>query len=109
MKLASEGILLRVFLGESDTYRGTSLYEKIVLKAREMDLAGATVLRGMMGYGANSHIHTSTLLPFLRSTSGCRDRGYQREDRPDLAFFGRSCEGGAYHAGESSGGEVCTQ
>ncbi len=62
MELPSEGQLLRIFIGESDKYEGQPLYEWLVMKAREYRLAGATVTRGIMGYGANSHIHTSTIL-----------------------------------------------
>jgi hypothetical protein len=59
MSLPEEGYLLRVFIGESDKHAGKPLYEWIVLQAREAGLAGATVLRGMMGFGANSReIHT---------------------------------------------------
>lgn len=54
--------LLRVFIGESDDFRGRPLHEAIVLKAREMGLAGATVLRGPMGYGKSSRLHTSKIL-----------------------------------------------
>lgn len=57
-----EGILLRIFIGEADTYKGKALYEQIVLKARELNIAGATVIRGIMGFGANSRIHTAKLL-----------------------------------------------
>jgi len=62
MKLPEEGMLLRIFFGESDHYEGKALYEQIVLKARELNLAGATVLRGIMGFGADSRIHTTKLL-----------------------------------------------
>jgi uncharacterized protein len=62
MKLEGEGKLLRIFIGESDRWHGKPLYEAIVLASREHGLAGATVLRGPMGYGANSHIHTSKIL-----------------------------------------------
>lgn len=58
MILPEEGCLLRIFIGESDRYSGKPLYEWLVLKAREQGLAGATVLRGMMGFGAHSRIHT---------------------------------------------------
>ena len=58
MLLPEEGCLLRIFIGESDKHGGKPLYEWIVLKAREQGLAGATVLRGMMGFGAHSRIHT---------------------------------------------------
>jgi hypothetical protein len=59
MQLPREGSLLRIFIGEADKHEGKPLYEWIVLKAREYELAGATVLRGMMGFGANTRqIHT---------------------------------------------------
>jgi len=58
MMLPSEGYLLRIFIGESDRHDGRLLYEWLVLKAREEGLAGATVIRGMMGYGAHSRMHT---------------------------------------------------
>jgi len=62
MKLPEEGKLLRIFIGETDVYKGKALYEAIVLKARELNLAGATVFRGTMGYGATSRIHSIKLL-----------------------------------------------
>jgi PII-like signaling protein len=62
MKLPEEGLLLRVFIGESDVHQGRALYEQIVLKARELNLAGATVLRGIMGFGGTSRVHTAKLL-----------------------------------------------
>lgn len=62
MKLPEEGLLLRIFIGEDDTYQGKPLYEQIVLKARELGLAGATVIRGIMGFGAHSRIHTAKVL-----------------------------------------------
>ncbi len=58
MVIPREGCLLRIFIGESDRHEGKPLYEWIVLKAREEGLAGATVLRGMMGFGAHSRLHT---------------------------------------------------
>ena len=58
MQLPEEGFLLRIFIGEADRYEHKPLYEWIILKAREQNLAGATALRGMMGFGANSAIHT---------------------------------------------------
>jgi PII-like signaling protein len=59
MTLSADGYLLRIFIGESDQHEGKPLYEWIVLRAREHGLAGATALRGMMGFGANSRvIHT---------------------------------------------------
>jgi len=62
MKLPPNGQLLRIFIGESDKYQGQPLYEWLVIKAKEEGLAGATVLRGLMGFGANSRIHTSKIL-----------------------------------------------
>ncbi|HWY85340.1 MAG TPA: DUF190 domain-containing protein [Gemmataceae bacterium] len=62
MKMSEEGQLLRVFCGESDTWEGQSLARAVVLKAKELGLAGATVLHGSMGFGANSRVHTSKLL-----------------------------------------------
>ena len=62
MQLPPEGQLLRIFIGESDKHEGRPLYEWIIYKARESGLAGATAIRGMMGYGANSRIHTSKIL-----------------------------------------------
>jgi uncharacterized protein len=62
MKESGESKLLRVFLGESEKHKGVPVYEKIVLSAKEHRLAGATVIRGVMGYGRNSIIHTSKLL-----------------------------------------------
>jgi uncharacterized protein len=62
MKLSEDGQLVRVFIGESDVWEGQPLYRAIVLKARELGLAGATVLRGPMGFGANSRLHTDKLL-----------------------------------------------
>ena len=62
MKIPDEGCLLRVFIGESDRWHGRPLYEAIVLKARELHLAGATVLRGPMGFGAHSRMHTTKIL-----------------------------------------------
>jgi hypothetical protein len=58
MVLPEDGSLLRIFIGESDKHDGKPLYEWIILKAREQGLAGGTVLRGMMGFGAHSRIHT---------------------------------------------------
>ena len=62
MKIAGEGKLLRIFIGESDTLHGHALYDVLVRKARELGLAGATVWRGIEGYGAASRIHTAKIL-----------------------------------------------
>src|SRR5258708_87338 len=63
MMLPEEGDLLRIFIGESDKHNGKLLYEWIVMKAREEGLAGATGMRGMMGFGAHSRLHTSKIEP----------------------------------------------
>ncbi|MCR4337995.1 MAG: DUF190 domain-containing protein [Candidatus Omnitrophica bacterium] len=62
MKLPEEGMLLRIFVGENDLFQDKTLYEHIVLKARELNMAGATVLKGIMGFGAHSRMHTAKLL-----------------------------------------------
>ena len=62
MQIPKQALLLRIFIGEDDKDDGRPLYEAIVLKAREMHLAGATVLRGPMGYGRSSRLHTAKIL-----------------------------------------------
>jgi len=62
MKTPEEGMLLRIFIGETDRVGGKALYEQIVLKAKELHLAAVTVTRGIMGYGADSEIHTAKIL-----------------------------------------------
>ena len=62
MHLPHEAMLLRIFIGESDRWKHQPLYEAIVLKARELHLAGATVLRGPMGFGKSSRLHTAKVL-----------------------------------------------
>lgn len=62
MKVPRDAVLLRIFLGESDRYEHRPLYEAIVLKARELHLGGATVLRGPMGFGPSSRLHTAKIL-----------------------------------------------
>jgi len=62
MRLEGEGKLLRLFIGESDTWHGKPLYQAIVERVRQEGLAGATVLRGIEGFGADSHLHTSRIL-----------------------------------------------
>jgi hypothetical protein len=64
--LPKEGILLRIFIGEDDRHEGLPLYEWIVRKARETGMAGATVLRGMEGFGADSRMHTARILSLSR-------------------------------------------
>jgi PII-like signaling protein len=62
MQIPEDAVLLRIFIGESDRWEHRPLYEAIVLKAREMHLGGATVLRGPMGYGKTSRLHTAKIL-----------------------------------------------
>jgi uncharacterized protein len=62
MNLPEEGQLLRIFIGETDRHDGLPLYEWIIREARKVGLAGATVFRGIAGFGANSHIHTANIL-----------------------------------------------
>jgi PII-like signaling protein len=62
MQIPEEAVLLRIFIGESDRWEHKPLAEAIVLKAREMHLGGATVLRGPMGYGKTSRLHTAKIL-----------------------------------------------
>lgn len=62
MQIKGEAKLLRIFLGESDKIHSTTVYEKIVMEARKAELAGATVFKGIMGFGGRSRIHTSKIL-----------------------------------------------
>ena len=61
-KIAGSAKRLRIYIGETDHWKGKALYHSIVLKAKELDLAGATVFRGLMGYGAHSRIHTAKIV-----------------------------------------------
>jgi uncharacterized protein len=62
MEVPRDSVLLRIFIGESDRWESRPLYEAIVMKAREMHLGGATVLRGPMGFGKSSRMHTAKIL-----------------------------------------------
>ena len=62
MQIPQQAQLLRIFIGEDDQHQGRPLYEAIVLKAREQHIAGATVLRGAMGFGHSSRLHTAKIL-----------------------------------------------
>jgi PII-like signaling protein len=62
MQIPRNAMLLRIFIGEDDKVRGRPLHEAIVLKARELQLAGATILRGSMGFGHSSRLHTAKIL-----------------------------------------------
>lgn len=61
-KITSQAKRLRIYIGESDHWKHQSLYHAIVMKAKELDMAGASVYRGLMGYGANSRVHTSSIV-----------------------------------------------
>ncbi|RDI95112.1 DUF190 domain-containing protein [Meiothermus sp. QL-1] len=71
MKLEGEAKLVRIFLGESDKWQGRPLYEAIVLEAKRAGLAGATVFRGFMGYGAHSRIHSAKILQLSEDLPVC--------------------------------------
>jgi hypothetical protein len=62
MRITGSGMLLRIFIGEGDHLDGRPLYEALLLKAREMGLAGVTVVRGVAGFGAHSRLHTAKVL-----------------------------------------------
>ncbi|MCX5709713.1 MAG: DUF190 domain-containing protein [Candidatus Omnitrophica bacterium] len=62
MKIPADGKLLRIFIGEADKWNGKPLYEEIVLLAKKRGMAGATVIKGFMGFGCKSHMHTAKLL-----------------------------------------------
>ncbi|MEZ5332604.1 MAG: DUF190 domain-containing protein [Thermoanaerobaculia bacterium] len=107
MTLPQEGCLLRLFLGEDDRHEGLPLYEWLVRAARDRGLAGATVLRGLEGYGAHSRLHTarilrlSTDLPivveivdtrenlegFLESVDGVIHEGLATLERVEIKFY----------------------
>ncbi|MCS7069758.1 MAG: DUF190 domain-containing protein [Meiothermus sp.] len=71
MKLQGEAKLVRIFLGESDRWQGRPLYEAIVLEAKKAGLAGATVFKGFMGFGAHSRIHTAKILQLSEDLPIC--------------------------------------
>ena len=94
MKRSEEGQLVRVFIGESDAWEGHPLYRAIVLKARELGMAGATVLRGPMGFGANSRLHTDQAAGIVHGPAGYRgDRGRPGEGADAPAVPGRGGDG----------------
>lgn len=95
MKLPEEGLLLRIIIGETDQYRGKPVYEQIVLKARELNMAGATVWRGIMGYGGASRIHTAKILRLSEDMPVVIEIA-DREDRIDqiLPFLDEVIKGG---------------
>jgi uncharacterized protein len=117
MQLPEEGSLLRIFIGESDRHAGLPLYEWLVLRAREAGLAGATVVRGLMGFGAHSRLHTFKIerlsldLPivieivdtrakldaFLATIDGVIGEGLATIEKAEVRFYragGKKPEGG---------------
>ena len=112
MVLPREGHLLRIFIGESDRHEGMPLYEWIVRKAREQGLAGATVLRGLEGFGAQSRLHTAKVLrlssdlpivveivdtihkieAFLPIVDGAIREGMATLERVDIRFYRSAAE-----------------
>lgn len=107
MMTPGEGRLLRIFVGESDKHDGRPLYEWLVLKAREAGLAGATVLRGIEGFGAHSRLHTAKILrlsedlpivveivdlaekieAFLPTVDGAIGEGLATVEKVDVRFY----------------------
>jgi hypothetical protein len=107
MTLSESGSLLRIFVGESDRYEGKPLYEWLVLQAQRQGLAGATVLRGLMGFGAHSRLHTFKIerlsedLPiiveivdsaekldrFLQSVDGAIEEGLATLEKATVRFY----------------------
>src|SRR6266496_6419952 len=107
MKIPEQGKLLRIFIGESDRWHHQPLYEAIVLKARELGLAGATVLRGPMGFGANSRLHTAKILRLsMDLPDGDRDCRYRRDGKGPVAAPGRDSIGGTGYTRRCPGVEI---
>jgi PII-like signaling protein len=92
MTLPTEGSLLRIFIGESDKHEGKPLYEWIVMQARNQGMAGATVLRGLMGFGAHSRVHSFKIerlsldLPIIIELVDSREKLEQFLQLIDLAI-----------------------
>ena len=86
MQIPHEAILLRIFIGETDSYKGKALYEQIVFKARELGLAGATVTRGIMGFGPDSRIHTAKVLRLALARGTGFDLRAARQHERDLGI-----------------------
>ena len=82
MKIPADGKLLRIFVGEADKFNGKPLYEEIVLLAKKDGLAGATAIKGFMGFGCKSHILVDLLLAFRRFAGSYRNSGQRGEDQP---------------------------
>ena len=100
MQIPNQAVALRIFIGESDHFDGKPLYEAIVMKARELHLAGATVLRGPMGFGKSSRLHTSKILR-LSEDLPLLIEIVDSEDSINAFLPGRSCMmGPGTHLGE---------
>jgi PII-like signaling protein len=110
MQVPRDAVLVRIFVGEDDRSGGQPLYEALVLKARQMGLAGATVLRGPMGFGHGSRLHTAKILrlsldlpviieivddeqriaPFLEAIETMMDSGLVTLEKVRVIQYGRS-------------------
>ena len=126
MRVAKEAVLLRIFIGEDARYGHQPLFEAIVLRAREMHLAGATVLRGPLGYGHSSRLHTAKILRlsedlpvvieivdseekingFLPVLDGMMQGGLITFERAQVLHYGSSETSEAATAVSSNAGEV---
>ena len=113
MQIPHEAVILRIFIGESDRHEHKPLYETIVLKAREAHLAGATVLRGPMGYGQSHVIHTAKILDLsarlplvieivdtqekiqalIKELEGMRDIGLVTTEKVEVIHYGGAAKG----------------
>ena len=89
MKIEGEGKLLRIFVGESDRWHGKPLYQAIVERVRKEGLAGATVIRGIEGFGADSRLHTARILPVLDEMVG---EGMVTVERVEVIAYRGSAE-----------------
>jgi PII-like signaling protein len=90
MKIPKDAVLLRIFIGESDEFGGRPLHEAIVLKAREMHLAGATVLRGPMGFGQSSLLHTAKILELLPALEQMIGSGLVTLEKVQVLQYGKN-------------------
>jgi PII-like signaling protein len=126
MMIARQGYLLRIMIGESDRREGKPLYEWIVLKAKTEGLAGATVFRGMMGFGASSRIHTSKIMrlsedlpilieivdvrekleSFMKLIDGCITSGLATLEKAEIHFYRSGNENDRKAAEEDTSGSA---
>ena len=88
-KLTGDQVLMRIFIGEADRHHHQPLYQAIVEFLKKEGIAGATVLRGIMGFGAKSHLHSDRIFTTEQRFADCyRNRRFCRVDRPDLTHIG---------------------